>query len=138
MAVYLDVDESFTVGQAWFASVSSDATWAVVFEDDGVTAYFYASTWDAHGEGSFGPVMDAMHIYNVANIADATAPCKIQIGWNAAGTAAMLLINGQAHAIFDRAGANSCCRTGFPPPQAESPFKRAEGWDARLEALFKQ
>lgn len=138
MAVYVDVDESFTVGQAWFASVSTDATWAVVFEDDGVTAYLYASTWDNNGEGSFGPVMDAMHIYNVADVTDAGKPSKIQIGWNAEGTAAVLLINGYPHAIYDRATARSCCRTGFPPPGAESPFTRAKGWDPAMEAIFKQ
>lgn len=138
MAVYVDVDESFTVGQAWFASVSNDASWAVVFEDDGVTGYLYASTWDNIGEGSFGPVMDAMHIYNVADVPEADKACKIQVGWNAEGTAAILLINGYPQAIFDRAGGNSCCRTGFPPPQVESPFKRAQGWDDSLEAIFKQ
>jgi len=138
MAVYVDVDESFKVGQAWFASVSSDATWAVVFEDDGTTAYFYASTWDNEGEGTFGPMLDAMHIYNVANIVDGDKPSNIQIGWNADSTAAILLINGYPHAIFDRAGGNSCCRSGFPPAMADSPFRRAEGWDTQLEALFKQ
>lgn len=138
MAVYVDVDESFTVGQAWFASVSSDGTWAVVFEDDGVTAYLYASTWDSTGEGTFGPVMDAMHVYNVADIKGADKPFKIQIGWNAGGSAAALLINGNIQAIFDRAKGASCCRTGFPPSPAESPFRRALGWDPSLEAGFKQ
>ncbi len=137
MAVYVDVDESFNVGQAWFASVSSDASWAVVFEDDGVTAYFYASTWDTHGEGSFGPVMDAMHIYNVADVKP-EGPWKIQIGWNAEGSAAALLINGYPQAIFDRATGKSCCRTGFPPPSVESPFTRAPAWDPAMEALFNQ
>lgn len=137
MAVYVDVDESYKVGEAWFASVSSDATWAVVFEDDGMTGYFYASTWDNDGEGTFGPVMDAMHIYNVADVKP-DGLWKIQIGWNAEGTAVALLINGHLQAIFDRANANSCCRTGFPPAQAESPFKRAQAWDPAMEALFKQ
>lgn len=137
MAVYVDVDESYKVGEAWFASVSSDATWAVVFEDDGMTGYFYASTWDNDGEGTFGPVMDAMHIYNVADVKP-DGLWKIQIGWNAEGTAVALLINGHLQAIFDRARGNSCCRTGFPPAQAESPFKRAQAWDPAMEAIFKQ
>lgn len=137
MAVYVDVDESFTVGQAWFASVSSDGTWAVVFEDDGVTAYLYASTWDSTGEGTFGPVMDAMHVYNVADIKGADKPSRSR----SAGTpvARRRPAHQRQHPSHIRShkGA-SCCRTGFPPSPAESPFRRHLGWDPSLEAGHKQ
>lgn len=137
MPAILDVDEEFRVGDAWFASVSPSGDWAAVFEDDGQTAYFYAMKWDARGDGSFGAVLDALHIYNAENVTDRSKPSRVQIAWTENGSAAMLLINRYPHAVFDRAGKRATCRTGFPPPSDSAPFKRAENWDAPLVDLFR-
>lgn len=137
MPVLLDVDEEFRVGEAWFASVSPNKEWATVFEDNGETAYFYAMKWNPNGKGNFGPVLDALHIYNVASVADRHKPSRVQLGWIEDGTAAILLINKHPHAIFDRKGARATCRTGFPPPSERAPFKRGDAWDSSLVELFR-
>jgi hypothetical protein len=136
MPLHVDVDRSFTVGEAWFASISADGEWAVVFEDDGVTGYFYASSWDDAGEGDFKSLLDALHVYNVADVPKLASTKRLEIVWNDAGTAAMLRLDGEPHAFFDFAASRAGCRTGFPPRLADSPFVRADGLDAAIASTF--
>lgn len=137
MPLLVDIDEEFKIGEAWFGSVSPREDWSVVFEDDGTTGYFYATEWDTKGEGSVGKVLDALHIYDVAQVTDRHKPSRVQLGWNQDGTAAILLINKHPHAIFDMKGKRATCRTGFPPPAPDALFQRTQDWDPALVSLFK-
>src|ERR1700732_2102169 len=58
---------SFTPGRAFLSSDSPTVPWTVVFEDEGIAAYFYACdrSQQSHDES----ILDAMLIYNVGALA---------------------------------------------------------------------
>jgi hypothetical protein len=106
----IDIEAAFTVGQdTYLDSVSPSNTYAVVFEDNLETGYFYA----ANTKPSLR-ILDALHIYNVADVVDKEKPCNIKIVWSDDGLIASLLINNYCHAIFDFEKRAGYCRNGFP------------------------
>ena len=106
----LDLEETFTVGQdTFFDSVSPTSSFGVTFEDDLTTGYFYAVDTKPDLQ-----ILDALHIYNVADIIDKDKPSIIQIVWSYNGLIASLLINNYCHAIFDFNSKGGYCRNGFP------------------------
>jgi hypothetical protein len=121
----------------WFARDSPAGKYAAVFEDDGDTGYLYAYDIAKHQAGVEDPIYDAMHIYNVRNIADRHPPSKLQIGWSRDGLKAILIINGYGHAVFDFAAKRGYCRTGFPPPPPDGEWTRHIYSDAVLD-LFEE
>jgi hypothetical protein len=137
MAGVVHVDEMFTVGEAFFASPSPSGEWGVVFEDDGDTGYLYATKWNHAGAGGPAEPMDALHIYNAANVTDRAKPSRLKLLWTETGSAAALLLNGYLHAIFDLGHARCFCRNNFPPPHGKSPFRRDEVWDPQLLEQFR-
>jgi hypothetical protein len=80
------------------------------FEDDGDTGYFYAMDL-ARSENM---ILDAVHIYNVANVLDRDRESSLSIVWSADGMKCALLINGYPHATFDFGAKRGYCRTNFP------------------------
>lgn len=84
-----------------------------VFEDDGETGYFYAVEQQADEL----ELLDALHVYDVAAIADPEQPVTIQIFWNEDDTAAVLLLNGRSHALYDFQRRMGFCRNAYPPAQ---------------------
>jgi hypothetical protein len=103
---------NFTVGEeTWLAGDSPTAPFGCVFEDDGTTAYFYALELEPEQR-----ILDAVHIYNVANVTDAHRPSKAEIVWSPDGLGSVLLINDYPHAVFDFRHQRAYCRTAFPPP----------------------
>lgn len=106
----LSVEYTFNVGQETFVdSVSPMNSYTVIFEDDLTTGYFYAV--DVNNDTA---VLDALHIYNVADVIDKDKPSKIQIFWTDDGFIASLLINNYCHAIFDFDKRAGYCRNSFP------------------------
>ena len=85
--------------------------YSVVFEDDGETGYFYAEDQQS---GKENPIVDAVHIYNVANVKDAKRASELSIVWSADGVRCALLINDYPHAAFDFSSRRGFCRTNFP------------------------
>ena len=118
--------------EAYLDSKSAVSSFAVVFEDDGTTGYFYAL--DVANEGQM--ILDAVHIYNANNVTDKDRSSVAKIIWSASGEQAALLINEYPHAVFDFAAKRGYCRTGFPPP---SPNWSSEGheWDDAAMGFFK-
>ena len=116
-------------------SVSPQKRWAVVFEDDGDTGYFYALDLNAQGEGR-NPLQEALHIYNVASITDKNIESVASIIWSADGAKACLLINDYPHAVVNFAEHRGYCRSNFPPPGnwKEHDFE----WDDSVLEYFKQ
>jgi len=84
-----------------------------VFEDDGTTGYFYAV--DQGGEDL--EMLDALHVYDVADVADKMLPVTVQIFWNEEENAVALILNGQCHALYDFQRRAGFCRNAFPPAQ---------------------
>ncbi len=128
MTGILDKEEVFTVGVPLLLESNSPAEpFAVFFEDEGDTGYFYALNVEFDQ-----PIVDALHIYNVANVTDKDIPSKVQIAWSSDGLKSALLINDYVHAVFDFESERGYCRTGFPPIDNWS--KQGHEWsDAAIE-----
>ena len=111
---------------------SPSTQYAVVFEDDGRTGYFYGLDTRQHED----PICDALHIYNVQSVTDRAQPSTVQIVWSADGLKAALVINRYPHAVFDFAARRGYCRDNFPPPDPHW-TKYGHEWHDSAIALFK-
>ncbi len=103
------------------SSVSPTADFGVVFEDDGDTGYFYALERPLHPDGR---ILDAVHIYNVANVNDRDVPSRVSLLWSEDGMKCALLINNYPHAAFNFVARRGYCRTNFP----NSPDREDGSW----------
>ncbi len=123
----------FTPGRAFLSSNSSVVPWTVVFEDEGIAAYFYAC--DRSRETQEESILDAMLIYNVAALTQAeittsgrvtpTDPDRdssatpdrqrlAAVEWSRDGLQAVLYLDGTAQALFDFNAHCGYCRSNFP------------------------
>lgn len=109
---------------------SPKTCFAVVFEDDGETGYFYGLDRSLDD-----PILDALHIYNSDAVTDKNIPSKVQILWSQDGLKAALIINQYPHAVFDFEGKRGYCRSNFPPPN-ECWTKFSHEWDDAARNLF--
>ena len=133
MSAKVVADQQISIGQKdAIDGASADKKYAVVFEDDGSTGYFYALDMDRKDN----PIVDALHIYNVTNVTDRHVPSTVQIVWSADDRKALLLINGYAHAVFDFAARRGYCRTAFPPPDKRWTAFGHE-WDEKVTEMFR-
>jgi len=129
----ITVEKEITVGQAVVVDGPSPLSqFAVVFEDDGETGYFYGLDTSRKDN----PILDALQIYNVSNVTDRNVPSTVQIVWSADGLKSALLINKYPHAIFDFQAKRGYCRTGFPPP-SKTWSAQGHEWDEKALELFK-
>jgi len=131
--MHLETEEKITVGtpDTVVDSTAPGGQRAVVFEDDGTTGYLYAVR-----PGATLEILDALHIYDVANVADRHIPVKIQLVWNESWTAAVLLINGYGHALYDFQRAAGFCRNAFPAAKNGQLAKR-ELTDELIQQYFE-
>lgn len=134
MPIHIVATSQLLVGRA--TVVEGDAPlgcYAVVFEDDGDTAYFYAMDMSVAEQ----PIQDAVHIYNVANVSDRTTPSVVKIAWSEDALKAVLLINDYPHAVFDFQAKRGYCRTAFPPASAAGAWSsQGHDWSDDAIALF--
>jgi len=115
MAIVFTASETIEVGGAGHVEAEApDGNYAAVFEDDGDTGCFYALDFASSGQ----PIQDALHIYEVASVADRHLPSEVKIGWSEDNQKVVLLINGTPHAVFDFAAKRGYCRSGFPAPDS--------------------
>lgn len=111
----LITEDVFTVGNdTYIDSVAPVGQYGVVFEDDCTTGYFYALLLQPEMQ-----ILDALHIYNVANVTDKHKPCTVKILWAEDGLVACLVINDYCHAMFDFSIRAGYCRTAFPRVHTE-------------------
>lgn len=89
--------------ESWFEGTP----YGIIFEDDDDTGYFYAAH-EAQG------ILDALHIYNVHDIADRDIPSTISLLWDETFDLAALEINGYIHGVFDFIARAGYCRNAFP------------------------
>ncbi len=123
--------ETFLPGtETWYASDSRSSSFSAVFEDDCQTGYFYAYDRDQ----PTGRILDAVHIYNVANLVDRHLESRADIIWSADGLKSALLLNDYPHALIDFNARCTYCRTGFPPAPEHW---RHEPWDDSLMEIFR-
>ena len=107
--------------------------YAVVFEDDGETAYLYGLDV-AVDEASGGPIVDALQIYDVASVTDRASELRIEVRWAEGRNRVGLLVDGRCHAVFDFDERRAICRSGYPP--ADGSFTTSHDWDDALESGF--
>jgi hypothetical protein len=132
--VILALEDTFTVGHdTFFDSTSPGTSFGVTFEDDLTTGYFYAVDTNSDLK-----ILDALHIYNVADIIDKGKPYKIQIAWTDDGKVASLLINNYCHAIFDFETKAGYCRNAFPESNGKwTQIKERLLTDQLINDIFK-
>ena len=115
MKAVLDRQDTIVVGTPTLLESSSPtAPFAVMFEDEGDTGYFYALETELEQ-----PIADALHIYDVSNVKDGHHPSEVKIAWSRDGLKAAVLINDYVHAVFNFESKQGFCRSGFPPPEAQ-------------------
>jgi hypothetical protein len=136
---------TFNPGRAFLASDSPTVPWTVVFEDEGVAAYFYAC--DRSQTTQQERILDAMLIYNVSALAASDAklhrPTRERIAaieWSRDGLQAVLYLDGAAQALFDFAARLGHCRMDFPNFLAERDDtwrKHTHAWSDAALAQFE-
>ncbi|TBO27131.1 DUF2251 domain-containing protein [Aquabacterium lacunae] len=134
MPIQVTAEQELIVGESTVvAGDAPESPFVAVFEDDGQTGYFYALDTSIDGQ----QIQDAMHIYNVADVADRAKPSTIKIGWSTDSHKTVLLINGYPHAVFDFEARRGYCRTGFPPAPSNGTWSTSgHAWDESCIALF--
>ena len=134
MAILVTVQAQLVVGEAQvIESLAPEGEFSSVFEDDGITGYFYAL--DESSDGN--PIKDALHIYNAEHISDGHIPSDIKIGWSEDSKKCVLLINGFPHGVFDFEGKNGYCRSGFPPSIGQGWSVSGHEWDDKVDDFFR-
>ena len=92
------LSEMITIGDPITLECSSPKTsFAVIFEDDGETGYFYGLDLESKKQ----PVLDSLNIYNVKDVLDPNVSIKVEISWSEDGLKSRLAINDFPHAVFD-------------------------------------
>jgi hypothetical protein len=103
--------ETIAIGTESFVdSVSPNDAFATVFEDDGDTGYFYA----LERRGSELPIVDAVQIYNVANVVDCAKRSEVTIVWSLDGSKSALFLNDYPHCSLRFYCQASVLPDGFP------------------------
>ena len=125
---------AFTPGaKTFYASDSPTSSFSGIFEDDGQTGYFYPYDRAAPNDAR---ILDACHIYTVANVVDRDRPSEVEVIWTKDGMKAALLINDYAHAVIDFTARHAYCRTNFPPPTGAWRAEARAAWNDALLAAF--
>jgi Uncharacterized protein conserved in bacteria len=115
MKGYLLREQAYNAGEDTFIEChAQENNYAVVFEDDTDTGYFYAVETDPATGGQ--RILDALHIYNIEEVADEERKATIRIIWSTDWWRCALIINKQCHAVFDFQNHGGYCRSEFPPP----------------------
>ncbi|MFS0827230.1 DUF2251 domain-containing protein [Pseudomonas phoenicis] len=134
MPIYLAADHELLPGTALVVEApATEGPNAVVFEDDGETAYFYAL--DATNDNE--PIQDALHIYDVQQISDRDRPSNLRVGWSEDHRKAVLLINDYPHAVFDFESKRGYCRSGFPEASGTLWSRSGHQWTDEALGLFE-
>lgn len=93
--------------------MSEENNFAVVFEDDTDTGYFYAL--ELNPQSGEQKILDALHIYQVGE--DDTPPAgTLKIIWSTDWLKCALIIDNKCHAVFDFQNQGGYNRSEFPPP----------------------
>ena len=110
--LYIYNEEDFYVGkETVIDSFFDNLDYGVVFEDDGLTGYFYAvNIVDDNFE-----IIIAVHIYDVESIVDKNIISNIKILWSEDFNKAYLKINNYFHAVIDFENRKAYSRNNFPP-----------------------
>ncbi len=127
---------NFRPGRAFLSVNSPTPPWTVVFEDEGVAAYFYAC--DRSQETQDHAILDAMLIYNVSALTPSDEDRIAAIEWSKDGFQAVLYLDGTPQALFDFNLHQGYSRMNFPNfiPEQGDPWNKAD--HAWSEPVFQR
>ncbi|MDQ3323234.1 MAG: DUF2251 domain-containing protein [Acidobacteriota bacterium] len=107
----MKIEQEIKVGEEIvIVSESTKNSFAVVFEDNGQTGYFYA----LENRQEENQILDALHIYNVEEAGDKNILSLVKIIWSKDELKSLLLIDDYPHAVFDFELKRGYCRKNFP------------------------
>ncbi|HUP12797.1 MAG TPA: DUF2251 domain-containing protein [Niastella sp.] len=114
---YLLREQAYTAGVNTFVECTNEENnFAVVFEDDTDTGYFYAL--EVEPRTGKQTILDAVHIYNIEEVPEPEKKGTIRIIWSKDWLRCALVINKYCHAVFDFKAQGGYCRNEFPPPNS--------------------
>ena len=117
MKGYLLKEQQIKIGEnTYVESLSSENDYAVMFEDDTETGYFYGA--EKNKETQEVRILDMLHIYDVESIAEEERTATLSIIWSTDWMRSALIINSYCHAVFDFANHGGYNRHEFPPPNS--------------------
>jgi hypothetical protein len=132
MSVLIDQLEKVLPGEdVWVGSEATHGKFAVVFEGDDETGYFYASN-ALDGEVE---IFDALHIYDVRELEGNEV--EIKIGWSTSGYQAVLFLEQQPVAVFDFVGKKGWCVNCFPPEGSNGWSGDGHQWSDEAMQFFQ-
>jgi hypothetical protein len=115
MQGYLLKNQQITIGEnTYLESRSPENSFAVMFEDDTESGYFYAA--DINAATQEIRILDMLHIYDVESIAPEERQATASMIWSTDWLRCALVINQYCHAIFDFENQGGYSRHEFPPP----------------------
>ncbi len=115
MKGYLLKEQRIVIGDEIFIeSNASENNFAVMFEDDGESGYFYGAEKET-GTTDLR-ILDMLHIYDVESIPAAEKNAMLNIIWSKDWTKCALVIDKYCHAVFDFADHGAYNRNEFPEP----------------------
>ena len=114
MKGYLLREQAIVPGTDIFIeSNAEENNYAVVFQDDTDTAYFYAI--EMQPQTGQQRILDALHIYQ-SDESTRPEPGILKIIWSTDWLKCALIINNYCHAVFDFENQGGYNRSEFPPP----------------------
>lgn len=134
---YLYEELEFNAGQETYLDAqSSEFPYAIVFEDDGETAYLYALDLQKQAQ----PIDDALWIYNVQDLSDESknVPSKVQLCWHKHKPIGLVFINNYPYVVFDFENKIGYSRSNFPEPSPSSGWQHEFLTDEFIEALVNE
>ena len=129
---------TFIPGRAHLKSNSHVVPWAVTFEDEGAAGYLYAC--DRSFPNDEQSILDAMLIYNVRSLEDASRDRLAAVQWSRDGLQAVFYIDGTPQAFIDFAARQSFCRSNFPnfmEQTGDTWRKHSHAWDESKIKAFE-
>ncbi len=136
MKGYLLKEQAIYIGKGTFIeSISSENDFAVMFEDDTETGYFYGA--EMNKETHDLRILDMLLIYDVQSIAKEERQAALSIIWSTDWMRCALVINNYCHAVFDFANQGGYSRHKFPPPNSFWTKQERKLTDDMIATFFK-
>ncbi len=136
MKGYLLKNQQITIGESvYLESRSPENSFAVMFEDDTESGYFYAA--DINPVTEEIRILDMLHIYDVESIAPEERQATIAMIWSTDWLRCALVINQYCHAIFDFENQGGYSRHEFPPPNGIWTLQDRKLTDEMITTFFR-
>ena len=114
---YLMQQQTVVVGKDIFVeSLSPENDYAVAFESNDETGYFYAIEID--GVTKEQRILDALHIYEAQEIPGDKKSINVKIIWAKDWLKCALILDDECHAVFDFEQKGGYNINEFPPPNS--------------------